>query len=332
MDYFFTQSRVIVTYIRLLFFPIGQRLDYDYELNESLFDIEVAASFALHIFLMALAATLYFRSKTKSDNSYLQRLIVIGIAWFYIALSVTSSFIPITDVIMEQRVYLPSAGFFIVIAAIFEMLGKKFQSVLRYRWLVLASVCLVLSGMTLQRNHVWGDELRFWRNEAKLSPESGRVFANLGFEYFERNNYEQAVRCLVEALNQEPNLSEAWIVLNDVIEEMGLYQGRFASNDQFLTEGNDIDYKHYTKFYTNEFNTMGLATEYLGKPEEAFKWYKKSLTLNPNFDLALFNIGLLSTRLGIAGNAELAIGKLKGLNPSLADKLERAVMSANIKR
>jgi hypothetical protein len=34
-SYFFTQFRVIVTYIRLLFFPVNQNIDYDYPVYHS---------------------------------------------------------------------------------------------------------------------------------------------------------------------------------------------------------------------------------------------------------------------------------------------------------
>ena len=49
--YLFTQFRVIVTYIRLLFFPVNQTIDYDYPIYHSLFDPPVLLSF---LFLAAL--------------------------------------------------------------------------------------------------------------------------------------------------------------------------------------------------------------------------------------------------------------------------------------
>jgi len=45
LSYLFTQFRVIVTYIRLLIFPINQNLDYDYPVYNSLFDPAVLFSF-----------------------------------------------------------------------------------------------------------------------------------------------------------------------------------------------------------------------------------------------------------------------------------------------
>src|SRR3989338_5829211 len=51
--YLLTQFKVIVTYIRLLFLPINQNLDYDYPLSHSLFEPQTFASF---LFLSAIFA------------------------------------------------------------------------------------------------------------------------------------------------------------------------------------------------------------------------------------------------------------------------------------
>ncbi|MBI4690126.1 MAG: hypothetical protein HY754_07655, partial [Nitrospirae bacterium] len=46
-SYLFTQFRVIATYVRLLFFPINQNLDYDYPAYHSFFSPNVFLSFML---------------------------------------------------------------------------------------------------------------------------------------------------------------------------------------------------------------------------------------------------------------------------------------------
>jgi hypothetical protein len=51
-DYLVTQMRVITTYIRLIFLPVNQNLDYDYPVYRSLFDPPVLMSF---LFLVVIA-------------------------------------------------------------------------------------------------------------------------------------------------------------------------------------------------------------------------------------------------------------------------------------
>ncbi len=119
--YLLTSFNVLWTYIKLLIFPINQNLDYSYPIAKTLFEFPTILSFAGHLLLAAVACWLYLKKKWT--------LIPFGVAWFYITLSPTQSFVPILDVIFEHRVYLPSIGFFLVFVAavegLFEWIEKR---------------------------------------------------------------------------------------------------------------------------------------------------------------------------------------------------------------
>ena len=110
--YLFTSFNVLWTYIRILFLPIHQNLDYEYAWAQTLFEFPTLLSFAGHVAVVAACIWLY-RKKGWT-------LIPFGVAWFYITLSPTQSFVPILDIIFEHRVYLPSIGIFIAFLAAFE--------------------------------------------------------------------------------------------------------------------------------------------------------------------------------------------------------------------
>jgi len=112
--YLYTSCNVIWTYIRLLFLPINQNLDYDYRIAKTLFEFPTLVSFAGHVAVLA-AAVWVWRKKGWT-------LIPFGVAWFYIGLSPTQSFVPVIDVIFEHRVYMPSIGFFLAFIVAFERL------------------------------------------------------------------------------------------------------------------------------------------------------------------------------------------------------------------
>lgn len=103
--YFLTQLHVIPYYIKLLLVPTKLNLDYDWPITRSV-DIPTAIFFILLSSLVILAVILFKRF----------RLLSFGIIWFFVTLSVTSSFIVIYDVIFEHRLYLPSVGFAIFMA------------------------------------------------------------------------------------------------------------------------------------------------------------------------------------------------------------------------
>jgi len=114
-DYLLTQFNVITTYIRLLFFPVNQNLDYDYPVSRTLFEFPTFLSFLFLASVVAFGRWMFKKS----------RLISFGIFWFFITLSVESSIIPIRDVIFEHRVYLPSVGFVIFLtAAVHQMMEQ----------------------------------------------------------------------------------------------------------------------------------------------------------------------------------------------------------------
>ena len=63
LSYLFTQFRVIVTYIRLLFLPINQNLDYDYPTYHSFFNPNVFLSFLFLLSIFGLGIYLLYRSR-----------------------------------------------------------------------------------------------------------------------------------------------------------------------------------------------------------------------------------------------------------------------------
>jgi hypothetical protein len=112
--YWLTSLNVVWTYIRLLFLPIKQNLDYDYPIAKTLFEIPTLLSFIGHIAVVSAAFWLY------KKKGWL--LMPFGVAWFYIGLSPVQSFVPIIDVIFEHRAYMPSIGFFLAVIVAYESL------------------------------------------------------------------------------------------------------------------------------------------------------------------------------------------------------------------
>ena len=110
--YLYTSFNVIWTYIRLLFLPINQNIDYDYPIAKTLFELPTILSLAGHLAIIA-SAVWFYRAKKWT-------LIPFGVAWFYIGLSPVQSFVPVIDVIFEHRLYMPSIGFFMLFIVLYE--------------------------------------------------------------------------------------------------------------------------------------------------------------------------------------------------------------------
>lgn len=206
-DYLFTQMRVVVTYIRLLFFPVNQNASYDYPLFSTLLDPQVAASIVFFAFVVLLSGYLFYRSREKPSS----KLVAFGVYWFFITLSVESSIIPIPMVINEYRVYLPSIGAFAALAVAMFIVWRKIRGkVLRKSMAALmVMIPLLLLWAAYERNGVWTTKEGFWEDISRKSPGKGNIHFNSGLIYLKQGLLEQARREFEAAVRLNPDDQEA---------------------------------------------------------------------------------------------------------------------------
>jgi tetratricopeptide (TPR) repeat protein len=235
LDYLFTQFRVIVTYLRLLVLPVNQNLDYDYPVYTTFFTPPVFLSFLLLTVLFALGVFLFWRTRWVGIDQVSQRsarnaqsskraldptlrLIAFGIFWFFLALSIESSLVPIEDIIVEHRLYLPGFGAAVAFSTVFCMMGRKFDRPGSGKLLVLVAVLIVvvLGFATWQRNHVWGGAIRLWQDVVAKSPNKGRAHNNLGVSLEDAGRRPEAFKTLSRAIAVDPDYYKSYYNLADL--------------------------------------------------------------------------------------------------------------------
>jgi len=67
-------------------------------------------------------------------------------------------------------------------------------------WFIIFLIILFLSIGTFQRNTVWKSDLELWKDCVKKSRQKERTHHNLGFAYFELEQWKDAEREFEEAL------------------------------------------------------------------------------------------------------------------------------------
>jgi len=156
-DYFFTQCRSIWIYIAKFAIPVGLNVDHDFAISRD--PMDQGAIFGL-LALLGVCAAAYFYRKRFPLASY---------GWFVFLLLIapTSSFVPIRDVLVERRVYLPSLGLLLIVAEACRRI--------KIPKAVLAIPLLIFAVMTYQRNQLWADPLALFRDAAEKSPQKWRV-------------------------------------------------------------------------------------------------------------------------------------------------------------
>jgi hypothetical protein len=276
LDYLFTQFRVIVTYIRLLFLPINQNLDYDYPIYHSFFDPNVILSFLCITAILGFGVYLLYRSRSASHRL---RLIAFGIFWFFITLSLESGIIPIVDVIFEHRVYLPSVGFILVCVTGLAMLVERVNSKVVVRVVVAGVITAVvmLGGMTYGRNRVWQNKITLWEDVVMKSPEKSRPHNNLGNLYAIYYRFDEAVTEFKAALKFKPDFADAHHNLGVAYLNQNLLDEAISELKSTL---------QFDPYYADAHYHLGVVYKKQNRWDEAISEFKSALQIRPDHAVA----------------------------------------------
>lgn len=275
VDYLNTEFRVIATYIRLLFYPVGQNADYDYPVYMSLFEPQVLLSFMLILSILASAMFMLLRSGATAGL----KLTAFGIFWFFLSLSVESGVVPLPTLINEYRVYLPSAGAFIALSAGLFLLTDKLKDK-RVRALILApfiAMPLLFSHAAYKRNSVWQSEVSLWEDVVKKSPGKSRGHYNLALASMLKGRYDEAIVSYERAFRLSAAASEDW-------------GGKGAG---------------YIRAYRADI-FAGLGAVYMakGQTDKGIAYYESALGLMPDYnEKARVALGIAYASMGQAGKA-----------------------------
>lgn len=272
--YLFTQFNVLMTYLRLLVFPVRQSIVYDYPLAHGLFEGRTALSV---LGLSALIAASVFLIKRK------RVLAAFGLWFFLLALLPESSFYPLQDVIFEHRLYLPSAGFFLAVSSLVGSI-KLNRKVL---FAAIGVLAVVLAVVTFQRNRVWKDDKTLWEDVMRKAPRNSTGFMNLGRYYHDRNELDTAVlyydKALAVAEKSEIKTTYTTLVNLAIIHsQRGDNQKAIDLLLRALEAGPNSAPVHYN---------LGMAYHRTGQLEKEMQCFRRAIELDPGHVLAHNNLG-----------------------------------------
>jgi Flp pilus assembly protein TadD len=345
-DYLFTQFRVIIIYMRLFFLPANQNLDYDYPVYSSFLAPQVFLSFLFLLTIFGAGAYLFYRSRITHNESRYMRLISFGIFYFFITMSVESSFIPIRDAIFEHRVYLPSAGFFLAVITAVVVIKNRINNRIADRAIVITFflVIMAFAVTAYARNLVWQNEITLWEDVVKKSPNKARPHNNVGVIYRKQGRLDDAIKEYLIALKIAPDYADAHNNLGAAYGQ----QGRFdEARKEFLKaikiKPNNVSvHKNLAQIYEIQgllddaikeylialklrfddyevHNALGILYKKLGRFDEARKEYLTAIQIKPDFAPIHNNLGVIYE---IQGQLDDAINEYLiavKLNPGLEE-------------
>ena len=188
-EYFVTQWRAYLRYMRLPFAPWGLNAD-NLAFGFSTSALEPRALAALFGNLAILVFCVRYRRKWP--------VLLFGLLWFYTAVSPASSFIPLAEPVNDHRMYIAYLGF----------LGAVFPWV--WRWTRIAgarvqgAILALLLVACVARSYVWASSERLWIDTVEKNPTSGRALNNLALVYMERGDWKRTGELLDRCRSIEP--------------------------------------------------------------------------------------------------------------------------------
>ncbi len=298
-NYFLTQLHVVTEYIGLLLVPVGQNLDHDHPVHNSCFE---SAPFLSSIFLVSLAVCAIYLYTRYKDEKGVWLLVSFGIAWFFITISVESSFVPIADVMHEHRVYLPSVGFIIAMVAILHTFKGE-------RGVIVMSVAVLILALTAyDRNSVWASPVKLWTDAVSKSPKKARPRNNLAIAYERTGDYERAALQFTEAVRLDPDLARA----HHNLANIRLKQGQLADAEKEYRIAVGL-----VPWIAVNYYGLGMVYEKMSRPDLAEKEYRITIEKEPSHTGAHFALGRIYLN---SGNLVLAKSYFKiatGLRPDI---------------
>jgi hypothetical protein len=186
---------LFAAYLGKLLLPLKLNVLYELDLVKSITEARALASIVVTAFFVVI---LYLSRKRGEVFLFLVWIAVPLLPVLYLPGLATASF-------AERYLYLPSAGYALLIAYIFVNIRIQKRPLL----LILALYLAFFLVSTLTREPVWKNEVTLWEDAVVKSQENPYVRYNLAWAYHDQGLLDEAMREYGEALRINPRYSEA---------------------------------------------------------------------------------------------------------------------------
>ncbi len=282
-----SQFGVILHYLRLAFWPAGLCLDYNWPIARSAREIAPGAI----VVGILLAATVWALVRRPAWG-------FIG-ASFFLVLAPTSSFMPIRDLAIEHRMYLPLAA--VVAAAVLaayvaaqnSAAGRPARFLCGWAGIIpVLIVAAALGYLTFLRNQDYRSAVAIWQDATEKRPGDPRAWNNLGQAYGPNGDTARGMLCFDKAIELDPKFADPYYNRASV----NLKRNRFAEALPDFDKAIELD-----PAFANALFNRAIACEHLGGKEDfgrALSDYDRLLALKPDNADAFNNRGSLHFRMG----------------------------------
>lgn len=174
--YLLMETKVLVKFLYLLFFPVNLSVEHAILEVTSLLDWKVIVSMVLLTGVIGIGLYLFRRREVE------WRVVSFFILWFFITMLPTT-LIPLNAPLQENRGYLAGAGFSIFLGIVVNRFAWRSNYSAILKGAVLILLLFLYSFETMERNSIWKDDVSLWMDAVQKAPAAPRAHYNLGITY-----------------------------------------------------------------------------------------------------------------------------------------------------
>ncbi|MFA5143331.1 MAG: tetratricopeptide repeat protein [Candidatus Omnitrophota bacterium] len=205
----------MLTYIKLLFLPFPLHMEY----RAGLFAFTNPRVIAGIILTFIIIAFAWIKRKNK--------IILFSIGWFFLGILPVSNLYKISAYMAEHFLYLPSIGFFMLIAYALTGISNNKKYSAAGTVLIIALLSFYLTA-AIKQNDYWKTPFAFYDRTLKLVPESESAYYGRGILYDKIGKYDQAIADYDMAILIKPDYTDAYNNRGIVYDKKGEYDKAMA--------------------------------------------------------------------------------------------------------
>ncbi len=298
-------SKTLGYYFYLLCFPVTLNADIPFVIPETIFCPAVFLP-ALTVFMLGLLIVMICRRK---------RVFCFSLFWIFLTLVPIANLVYLSSrPLAEQRLYLPSLGFCLLLAFIFSGFFIRRESFFRGQNLI-AIVCLsavfsFYAVQTVSRNRDWQNERTFFSQMVAGSPQSARAHIGRGYALVAAGRLQGALKHYYVALSTKPETAEIHYNLGIILSRLGMPEPalrHFLAAARLQPENAEAHYQ------------AGNIYLQQAKTDKALTAYRQALILDPDYAPAHYNLGIALTEKNRPQEAMNHYRTALQINPDHAD-------------
>jgi tetratricopeptide (TPR) repeat protein len=215
------------TGMQLLFTPFHLSARYINVLHPDFLSAPVILAF------LCLAGLLF----VAWDNWKRSRILSFSIFWFFIALAPVSNLVPISTLVADRYLFMPSVAYCLLLAFLFQkILARRRQRVFALLIVLFMAIPIVFAAMTYKRNLIWKDNYALWGSVVAQNPYNVLGHIAYGNVAAEEADWDLAIKEFQRTLWLDYDIKEAHMALGNVYLRKGdwdksIYHFNFVLRD-----------------------------------------------------------------------------------------------------